>query len=266
MNRICMRAAVLPLLCVLLACTAQGQDAPAAALPEGTRPFAEPITLRYGGFEHFTYTWRHDMSAAQTRAILEGWVMEGTMRPGAGTLHWSYRLSNIGRDGVPREAGRLEVATDAWGEVQQAQVVENRWSGTPGRPRAGADALFEAAALSFPLCCCPRAPVRMGDRIPLPPQGEVAPQTAPAGVQDTAEAVAAGVLDRDGRRFLVVRHTGRARSEEAGITIQARSSGHALIDVATCLPVSGTRVNSHEFTADGQTMRFDITRTDGTRH
>src|SRR6478609_8893030 len=101
---------------------AASDDVRDPALPPGIRPFAGSISLRYGQFASFTYTWRSDIEAeGRPATILEGWVMQGEMRNAGDVATWSYRLANIGRDGLVRERGALRVRTDAWGGVRDAE-------------------------------------------------------------------------------------------------------------------------------------------------
>lgn len=233
----------------LLTHSALAEEAvPDLPLPDGVRPFSTPINLAYATVDRFTFVFRSDMEVPSGQTILaEGWVMDGTMRRDADTVTWSYRLSNIGRDGVDRERGTLRVATDPWGTVRQATVVEDRWV-TPGRPGIGADAMFNDQDLAFPLCCCPRGPIRMGDelRIPLrtmtmPPSELPAmtppPELAQMELQFRGRSTAAGVLDLEGRRHLVVRHEAESRTESFepdGFVM--RRSGYTLLDTRTCMP------------------------------
>lgn len=221
------------------------------AMPAGVHPFPGEITLQYAPPERFTYSFRSDIDmGVGRRVIAEGWVMEGTARREGDGIAWAYRLSNIGRDEVTRLRGSLDVTTDAWGEVRRARVTEDRWA-RPGRPRSGADAMFDAQGLDFPLCCCPRGPIRHGQVIVLPRHaatmppdnpGEVPPGSGPG--EFVMHSVAAGILERGGRQYLAVRHTGHVIFDEPGApggSNRVDSEGYLLLDTATCMPVEGVR-------------------------
>lgn len=215
-------------------------------LPDGVRPFTTAIELAYGTVNRFTFVFRSDIEVPSgQRVIAEGWVMDGAMRREADVVTWSYRLSNIGRDGVDRERGSLRVTTDPWGAVRQARVVEDRWA-RPGQPPTGADTLFDAQDLAFPLCCCPRGPIRMGDELHISATTRTMPPAElPAAPSELADlelrfhgrSIAVGVLDMDGRRHLVVRHEAEARTasvEPDGFVM--RRSGYTLLDTRNCMP------------------------------
>ncbi|WP_137176607.1 hypothetical protein [Roseomonas sp. AR75] len=244
---------------------------PDAALPQGIVPFAEPITLSYRGFSSFTYTFRSDIDAPSGPTIAEGWVMQGTMRAVGDQREWVYRMSNIGRDGVLREYGSLVVTTDAWGQVREARVTENRWSRGP--MRSSADAYFDPTDLRFPLCCCPRGPVRLGEAVAMPPRTETMPRAerrsgaiGPAMGQfdDSGRSVAAGLLDRDGRPQLVLRHDGSA-SAPGPESVSMQRHGYSLIDTRACLPTRSVWSNDFTVTTPARTVSFSITHKHETR-
>lgn len=231
------------------ACLIPGARAEDGVGPEPeVKPFTTPIQLRYGGFETFSYTFRADIVTPDgARRIAEGWVMDGSMRPQGERLEWSYRLSNIGRDGVLRERGSLRVSTDDWGKVQEAHVLADRWP-PRGRQHSLADSYFDASDLNFPLCCCPREPIRMSETIKLPVGAETMPQstlhteTLPPlppeiiSAVGTRRSVAAGLIKMEGRQYLVVHHIGEFTMTTRDGTMKARTAGSTYIDTRTCLP------------------------------
>ena len=217
-------------------------------LPDGVRPFTAPIELAYANNDRFTFVFRSDIEdPSGRRVIAEGWVMDGTMRREAEDVMWSYRLSNIGRDAVERERGSLRVTTDPWGVVRQARLVEDRWA-RPGQQPGVADSLFNEQNLAFPLCCCPRGPIRMGDALHMPlttltmppsdlPAIPPPPEMPDMQLQFRGRSTAVGILDVDGRRHLVVRHEAEARttsSQPDGFVM--RRSGYTLLDTRNCMP------------------------------
>lgn len=250
---------------------ASAEDHKGIDLPAGVRPFAGPMTLRFGEFERFTYSWREDMDSPQGRVILEGWIMRGDMHPQPDGLHWSYSMSNIGRDGVARERGTLRAVTDPWGAISQLEVVTDRWPPREGSAGGLADNFFNSRSPGFMLCCCPAGPIRMGQAIEAPPRAWTMPGTRMpdarraeferegVAVTYTMESVVAGVLDAEGRRYLAVRHRGRVYMTMPDGVMTMETSGHSLIDTRTCLPRRAIWRNA--FTAPGRdgTARFSTT-------
>jgi hypothetical protein len=240
------------------------EPSPATAdipLPPGVRPFQGAITLRYEGFGHVTHIFRTDIVAPGLRRLAEGWVMEGDMRARGEERAWSYRLSNIGHDGLRRERGAIELRTDAWGEVREARIVEDRLPPGPGRMPSAQDGLFDAAGLRFPLCCCPRGPLRMGDAVTLPgraetmPLAQAGPMPLPPDIPGEAtrslRSVVAGVLELERSRLLVIRHEGEARFTAPEGNLRIRTTGHTLLDTRTCLPLLSLWAN--RMAAEGAT-------------
>lgn len=234
----------------LPACGAKADDAAGGLpLPDGVRPFGTPIELAYAEVDRFTFVFRSDIELPSgQRMITEGWAMDGGVRRDGGALVWSYRLSNIGRDGVERERGSLRVRTDAWGAVQEARVLEDRWASQPGHQPTHSDTMFSEPEPAFPLCCCPRGPIRMGDVLRMSaatmtmPPSELSPGRMPPGMENLrisfrGESTVAGLLVVEGRRLLVVRHVGESRATLPGEGEMAmRRSGYSLLDTRTCLP------------------------------
>jgi hypothetical protein len=248
----------------LPACGAKADDAAGGLpLPDGVRPFGTPIELAYAEVDRFTFVFRSDIELPSgQRMITEGWAMDGDVRRDGGALVWSYRLSNIGRDGIERERGSLRVRTDAWGAVQEARVLEDRWASRPGRPPIGADAMFSERELAFPLCCCPRGPIRMGDVLRMPPatmtmpgaelpSGPMPPEAGDLRMSFRGQSTVAGVLVVDGRRLLVVRHVAESRATVTGEGAMAmRRSGYTLLDTRTCLPRRTVWRSRYEFAGE----------------
>lgn len=261
----------------LLLCLSLPAGAADIPLPEGTRPFDQPIPLRYGGFERFTHTFRTDIRTPTGLRLAEGWVMEGTMRPAGDSLEWSYRLSNIGHDGNARERGSLSVRTDRWGAVQSARVIEDRWAQL-GQPRGGADAMFDAQNLLFPLCCCPREAVRMGEALAMAPNTATMPVAPPDAanvvpgpdgpavtLRKTVRTTAAGLFEAGGRRFLVLRHEGGGSAETGDERVTVRLGGLSLIDIRTCQPAESAWLNEFEFTNGSAAPVFGLLHRSETR-
>lgn len=241
-------------------------------LPSGIKPLQQAVKLRYRGFGEFIYTWRMDMGAiGKHRALLEGWIMQGTMSPQGDLLKWSYRLSNIGHDGIARERGTLHVLTDDWGHVHEAHVIKDRWANRSGSwGKIAADALFDEGNLLFPLCCCPRGPIHMGDVIPVPVAAHTMPVSSseashvspPPGTTNftyVMRSIAVGVVKQGSRRYLVVQHSGKASATGPEGSLQSQASGYTLIDTKTCLPRRG--IWRHEFDAAPSTGAENVTVT-----
>lgn len=238
-------------------------------LPSGVKPFNGAIDLHYGGFEKFSLTWRADILTIPRATIAEGWVMAGSMHARGDDLAWSYRLSNIGRDEIEREAARLEVTTDAWGQVRKVRVMSKQWPQRRGDTKALSDWLFDEQDLRFLLCCCPREALRMGDIVSIPPTGETMPhlsdspgnQDLPAGIEvlnRNGQASVAGVLDTDHGQSLVIRHTAQMTGNTPDGVIEVRRTGYSLIDTRTCLPVRTVWANSVSMPAKPDMKPFSI--------
>jgi hypothetical protein len=259
---------------VLLLCVGGPVHAqsPEPVLPPGIQPLTEPVTLQYRDVGRFSYTFRMDIALPKgRRSLAEGWVMDGNARPEGDGLAWSYRLSNIGRDGVAREAGSLVVTTDAWGLVRQARVEESSWLQPGRRLQSAADGYFSAEALRFPLCCCPRGPLRTGTTIEPPvglesmPQTQRLPGDSDASIErHHAASVVLGILDQAGRRFLVVVHKGETVDRPGKEALVSRLSGYSLIDIRTCLPWRSEWLRTIEEPGRGAGDVFGLLHSNGT--
>lgn len=269
--RLGLRAAVIAGTVLAGVVQASAGDRDGIDLPADVRPFTAPLALRFGGFDRFTYTWREDMDTPRGRVILEGWIMQGDMHPQPDGLHWSYSMSNIGRDGVARERATLRAVTDPWGAISQLHVVTDRWPSREGSARGLTDSFFDSQSPGFMLCCCPSGPIRMGQAIEAAPQAWTTPGTRMpdakrseleregVAVTHRSESVAAGILDAEGRRYLAIRHQGGSRTTTPAGEVTMQTSGYSLIDTRTCLPRRAIWRNA--FTAPGRDgmVRFSTT-------
>src|SRR5262249_43414056 len=145
---------------------------------------------------------------------------------------------NLGRDGKLREVGEVEALTDAWGKVENARILESTLPVVPARP--GFYDLLDANHLLFPLCCLPRAPVGLGDSLDLRgapsdagPNGAEGPGNL---LSDDRRSVVAGLLAKDGRRYLVLRFEGGVTSNIDGTANRSEQAGYALVDTNNGLP------------------------------
>jgi hypothetical protein len=214
-----------------------GEDA--TSLPSGVEPYEQPVVLRFRPVDHFIHAWLKTLAMGNGRAtLIEGFEMRGSVRAQADLLLWTYKLYNLGRDGKLREMGEVEALTDGWGKVENVRILGGTLPSVPMRP--GFYDLLDASHFHFPLCCLPRVPVRMGARVDL----ETSP--SPAGsndakgpgkmVSDDRRSVAAGLLTKDSRRYLVLRLEGGVTFDIDGKANRSQQAGYTLIDTNNGLP------------------------------
>jgi hypothetical protein len=199
-------------------------------------PFEEPIALRFMPIDHFTYSWENRWTVDSAQEMLMGsFVLEGAVTALGDLMSWSYRLSNIGRDGKLSEWGRVEAVTDAWGEVKEVKVLSrNVPHDAPG---------LDESNFELPLCCLPRTPVRMGDdfvdwRERYRRGGEPGLSSEMFTSFDM-RSVVAGVATEGNRKYLVVEHRGGLTSEAEGAQSHMSVAGYWLIDLSNGLKSRG---------------------------
>lgn len=225
--------------------------------PPGVKPFEQPIALRFRPINHFTYSWEKRWTIGSVRdRLMEGFVLEGAVKARADLLSWNYTVSNIGHDGKLHEWGRVEAVTDVWGEVREVKILSrNVPNGAPAR-RAGLD----ESQFEFPLCCLPRAPVRMGDD--FVDWQEAYGHGGESGIPGNAFAnfdmrsVVTGVVTEESRKYLVVEHRGGLTSDAEGAQGRMSVAGYWLIDLSNGLKSRGIMRKTIAVDEHGQASRI----------
>jgi hypothetical protein len=85
----------------------------------------------------------------------------------------------------------------------------------------------------------------------------------PEVAEFSMRSVVAGLLTRDGRDYLVLRHVGSSTAEADGARATGQTSGFTALDVGTCLPVAGIRASSVETTGGPGAPVFAVIRRSG---